>query len=169
MFEGYHDDNFKSDEEIYAMPIYKKASEILELSRKIGTLVSKDDLEDEDEFTGNLLEQYATSIINNALIIPAKIAGAEGGDLFDIRMENATLIRMAAKDILNGCTGLQLCGYKNDDFLQLLRDEIEAFRILFAHWVQSFSDSDYLIDRWGLFNPPGVNFDDYDPADDMPF
>ncbi|MDP3643540.1 MAG: hypothetical protein Q8S54_10170 [Bacteroidota bacterium] len=27
----------------------------------------------------------------------------------------------------------------------------------------------YFIDRWGLFNPPGVGPFDHDPDDDIPF
>jgi hypothetical protein len=46
---------------------------------------------------------------------------------------------------------------------------MEEFRILFAEWVATFDNENYSIDRWGLFNPPGVNYDDHDPDDDIPF
>ncbi len=58
---------------------------------------------------------------------------------------------------------------KSLDYLQVLRDEIELFRVEFAEWVKTFDHWDYIIDRWGLFNPPGVNYDDHDPDDDIPF
>ena len=88
----------------------------------------------------------------------------------DLRMENATIIRRAAREILVDCTGLKLTEVKlSVDYLQLLRDEIELFRIEFAEWVKTFNELDYIIDRWGLFNPSGVNYDDYDPDDDIPF
>ena len=168
MFEDY-DDDYKSHEEIEKMPIYQKAYEIMQLGRKIGALVSKEDVETADEAEGEMLENYAMYIIENSLMIPAKIAGAEGADIYDIRMENASIIRKAAREILTSCTGMQLCGYKEDDYIQLLRGEIEEFRVLFAEWVKSFDQFNYHIDRWGLFNPPGINYDDYDPDDDIPF
>ncbi|RPD93443.1 hypothetical protein EGM88_13145 [Aureibaculum marinum] len=164
-----NDDDYKSPEEIAQMPIYKKAWEIMLLGRKIGSLVSKDDFETSDEAEGEMLENYANYIIENALIIPAKIAGAEGADLYDIRMENAAIIRKSAREILTSCSGMLLCGYQNDDYIQLLRNEIEEFRVIFAEWVKTFDQENYMIDRWGLFNPPGVNYDDYDPDEDMPF
>ena len=59
--------------------------------------------------------------------------------------------------------------YVCKEYLDLLRNEIENFRVLFAEWVKTFDQWDYIIDRWGLFNPPGVNYDDKDPDDDIPF
>ena len=55
------------------------------------------------------------------------------------------------------------------EYLDLLRNEVEEFRVLFAEWVKTFDQWNYIIDRWGLFNPPGINYDDYDPDDDIPF
>ena len=168
MFEDEETEG-KSHKDIQKMPIYQKAWEIMQLGSKIGSAVSKDDYEAIDEYEGEMLESYAQNIIENSLIIPAKISGAEGEDVYDIRMENATIIRKAAREILTSCSGMQLCGYQEDDFIELLRNEIEEFRTLFAEWVDSFDPWNYYIDRWGLFNPPGVSFDDYDPEDDMPF
>lgn len=168
MFED-DDIDGKSHEEIEKMPVYKKAMAIMDLGYKIGSSISKDDYDELDDAEGEMLESYANHIIENSLTIPSKIAGAEGADIYDIRMENAALIRKATREILTSCTGLQLCGYPEDDFLQLLRDDIEEFRVLFAEWVKTFDEWDYTIDRWGLFNPPGVNYDDYDPDDDRPF
>ena len=36
-------------------------------------------------------------------------------------------------------------------------------------WVKTFDEWNYIIDRWGLFNPPGVNYDDFDIDDELPF
>jgi len=40
---------------------------------------------------------------------------------------------------------------------------------MFIDWVAGFDKPDYFIDRWGLFNPPGVGPFDKDPDDDIPF
>lgn len=48
-------------------------------------------------------------------------------------------------------------------------EEVELFRVEFAERVKTFDPWNYIIDRWGLFNPPGVNYDDHDPDDDIPF
>lgn len=163
MFEENSYDRLKK------MPLFIKAQQIMEISLKISENVSKHDIENLDEAEGDMLEGYAQYIRENATIIPAKIAGAEAVEIYDLKMENATIIRKAARELSTFCTGLAMCGYKNTDYLQLLQDEIEEFRVLFAEWVKTFDQWNYLIDRWGLFNPPGIYYDTHDPDDDIPF
>ena len=163
MFEECSYDHLKR------MPLFRKAQEIMKISLKISESVSKHDVDNLSEEEGDMLEDYAQYISENATIIPAKISGAEAVEIYDLKMENATIIRKAARELTTYCTGLEMCGYKNTDYLQLLRDEIEEFRVLFAEWVKTFDQWDYLIDRWGLFNPPGVDYDTHDPDDDIPF
>lgn len=168
MFE--EEDEFrKSHEEVRQMPIFKKAEEIFELADKITAIVFKEDADPKSEIEGKMLENHAKYIAENAMIIPAKIAGAEGGDLYGIRMENAAIIRKSAREIMTDCTGLKMYGFRETEYLELLRNEVEEFRVLFAEWVKTFDPWNYIKDDWGLFNPPGVNYDDKDPDDDIPF
>jgi len=51
----------------------------------------------------------------------------------------------------------------------VIRDLVEEYRLLFINWLTGFDKWDYVIDRWGLFNPPGVGPFDKDPDDDIPF
>ena len=106
--------------------------------------------------------------MENATIILAKIKGAEDA-IYDIKMENATLIRKCAREIRTNTYGFEILKFKKSDYLDLLRNEIDEFRILFAEWVKTFDQWNYIIDRWGLFNPPGIEYDDHDPDDDLPF
>jgi len=149
------------------LPVYKKALDILELSIKISEFMND---EINDKVSGPELELakfHADEMLSNAHIIPPKIAGAVGGDLYDIKMENAAIIRKAAKDLYVGCNGFAHFDINGLEYLDVLREEIEAFRIEFAEWVKTFDPWDYIIDRWGLFNPPGVEYDDHDPDDDL--
>ncbi len=150
-------------------PIYRKAEEILKLAERIAAIVSKDDIEELNRIEGAILENYADWMIENAMIIPAKILTAKSADLYDVKMENAVIIRKAAREIQILCAGLEIYGSPDAEYLGLLQDEIEAFRVLFAEWVKTFDPWDYMIDRWGLFNPPGVNYDDIDPDSDIPY
>ncbi|WP_029035279.1 hypothetical protein [Salinimicrobium terrae] len=142
------------------MPLYKKAMEILEIVERIMQLVPE-----ENEFT----VAVARNMYTDALQLAPKIAGAEGIDLYDIKMENAAIIRKCAREIYVGCNGFIMEGFKEEEYLEMLRAEIEEFRVLFAEWVKTFDKWNYTIDRWGLFNPPGVNYDDKDPDEDIPF
>lgn len=150
--------------------IYKKGLELMELVDKIVEAVEKTDFDFvDDPARKSWVSDNLHYLQLNAQLIPAKIAGAYSVGLYDLKMENATLIRKAARELITDARGIQMNGYKETDYLDLLRNEVDAFRILFAEWVKTFDVDDYIIDRWGLFNPPGVAYDDHEPDDDFPF
>ncbi len=152
------------------LPIFKKAMAIQKLVNHIAEAVEKTEIEFENEIEAEMIQSNVNFMRENSIIIPAKVAGAAKKDmLYDIRMENAAIIRRSAREILTDAAGIEIQGFKDTEYLDLLRTEIEEFRILFAEWVKSFDEWNYVIDRWGLFNPPGVNYDDKDPDDDLPF
>ncbi|KGL58710.1 hypothetical protein [Polaribacter sp. Hel1_85] len=156
------------DEKLYSFPLFKKAEEIYVLIQKVSLLIEEN--VDKEDFENNILVDYKNQLNESALIIPAKIVGAyKENTLYDIKMQNAAIIRKEARIILATTSGLKMCGFKELDYLELIRNEVEEFRILFAEWVKTFDEWNYIIDRWGLFNPPGVNYDDYDIDDDLPF
>jgi len=149
--------------------LYLKAREIQKLVNSIVDVIYESDLEYETKREGEIIDENINFIIENSMLSPANIAGACPQDLpYDLKMENATLIRKAARELLTDATSIESFGFKNIEYLDLLRKEIDEFRLLFAEWVKTFDPWNYIIDRWGLFNPPGVNFDDHDPDDDLP-
>jgi hypothetical protein len=166
MFEYEENEGFGAYKKV---PIYIKAVEITDLVDKIATFINESIDLNLEETELLMAKSYADDIVLNAQTIVAKIAGAESGELYDIKMENASLIRKAAREISTNCTGLKMFEIKGFDYLDLLREEMESFRVEFAEWVKSFDPWNYHVDRWGLFNPPGVNYDDHDPDDDLPF
>ncbi len=164
-----NDDGYKSHEEIKKMPIFKKAMDLLKLVEHIAKAVENSDINFENEIEADMIQHNVQYLYQNASIIPAKISGAEAVDIYDLKMENAAIIRKAARELITYTRGIQMHGFKDTEYLDLLRDEVEEFRILFAEWVKTFDCWNYIIDRWGLFNPPGINYDDKDPDDDIPF
>ena len=162
MFEGESDDEIPS---YRTLPIYIKSTEIFELTNKIVEYINDAIEKRSDDAKMKMAEFYVKDLLENAIIIPAKIAGATGAGLYDLKMENAAIIRKAGREISTTCSGLKMLNIDGLEYLNLLKDEIEVFRVTFAEWVKTFDTSDYIIDRWGLFNPPGVNYDDVDPDD----
>jgi hypothetical protein len=139
---------------IRKMPVYQKARQILQLVEAIAVLVDKDNF---------LQKETIQHMMGQAHLIPAKIAGAEGAGLYDIKMQNAALIRQAALDITTFRHTLDMEGYPHKEYLDLIPYEMEEFRILFVDWVSAFDPWDSITDPWGLFNPPGHNTDDQEP------
>lgn len=149
-------------DETHKMPIFQKAEQILKLTEGLIHIIPA-----ENEF---LQETTVRFMLENAMIIPGKIVGAEAGDLYDLRMENAAIIRKAARELYVQAGSLRYeDGITDTDYIYLLRNTIEEFRFLFIDWVASFDVWNYIKDSWGLFNPPGVNAHDKDPDEDIPF
>lgn len=111
-----------------------------------------EELDEEDIKT--FAEHYKGLMMEDVMIINAKLRGAEAVDLYSQRMENAVVIKIHAVSLLTATSGLKMMGLSSNKYLQLLRDEIEAFRKLFVDWVASFDKTNDIPDDWGLFSKP---------------
>ncbi len=144
---------------IVKMPIYQKAQQILHLVEAIAAFIDS---------SNSLQKDTIQHMMEHAALIPERIAGAELIDLYDVKMQSAALIRQSAMDLIIFRHSLELAGFLHKEYLDLVTEEIEELRALFISWINSFDPQDYMIDRWGLFNPPGIFPDDEDPDLDLP-
>ena len=108
-------------------------------------------------------------MISDAAQLTVKVAGASRAELYDLQMEAATIIRKAARDLMVTNHSLEMFGFKDVEYFQIVRDLLKEYRLLFIDWVSSFDPWNYITDRWGLFNPPGVGPFDKDSDDGIPF
>lgn len=138
--------DFDPEEErrrLEATPIFQKAEEIRDLTQRIVETMDKNDPESEIQ---------SSLMLEDSMIIPAKIAGAEAVDDYILKMENAVIIKIHARSLLTRTASLKYLELVAPAYLQLLRDEIEAFRLLFRKWVASFEiNTTKEGDGWGLF------------------
>lgn len=140
------------------LPLYKKGKEIYSVVNHICGLIPEDD---------KMLEHVKRIILEDALQLSVKVAGASGGALYDLKMEAAAIIRKAARDLMVQNHSLKRLGFEYVEYYDIVRTLIEEYRLLFIDWVAGFDKGDYVIDRWGLFNPPGVGPHDHDLEDDL--
>ena len=153
-------------EEYENLAIYKKAEHILQLVESLVAI-----LPEEDEY----LSETKHFMTSDAMLICAKIVGAEAGGLYDVKMQNAAIIRKTAMDLYVQVGGLRMFDtFKDKQYIPLIRKEIDEFRLLFIDWVANFDTTNYYWDEWELFNPKGaippnpddyqdpINFDDFD-------
>ncbi|WP_264563940.1 hypothetical protein [Flavobacterium sp. N3904] len=149
-------------DELQKFPLYQKAEQIFKITQGLVAIIPAD-----NEF---LQETTARFMMENALIILAKVSGSQALTLYDLKMENATIIRKAARELYVQAGSLRFEeAILDQDYIHLLRKEIDEFRFLFIDWVAGFDVWNYIKDDWGLFNPPGVNAHDKDPDADIPF
>lgn len=124
------------------LPVMLKAHELSELVQTICDTI--DDEKDELHMKECMLGLVIT--------LPAKIAGAEGGDLFSIRFDNATIIKLNARELLASTNMLRVNDAVDEKYIQLLRQEIEEFRVLFIEWVKTFDKQNDISDEWDIKN-----------------
>jgi len=155
--------NFHEDDDSIMpekLPIYQKGKEIFDIVMKITDLIPEDD---------KYLMEVKGMMLSDAAQLTVKVAGAEAASLYDLKMENAAIIRKAARDLTVQQHSLKMFGFEYVEYYKIIRELIEEYRLLFIDWVAGFDKWDYVIDRWGLFNPPGIGPFDKDPDDDIPF
>lgn len=140
--EEFEREQAAEKERVKNLPIVKKAKDLM--NTVMAFLESVDDGEDDIELKPHLLEDVA--------VINAKISGAEAGDLYSIRMENAVIIKVHAVSINNIMYTYEMMGIGNVEYLKLIRSEIEEFRKIFVDWVASFKRNDEMPDEWGIWN-----------------
>lgn len=129
------------NQRIENLPILRKAREVLEVTQAIVATINQEE---------DVLMMHE-QMVANAMILAPKVVGAEGADLYTLRMENAVLIRIHARDLLaqtDYCEAEQLT---DAAYLDLLRDEIDSFRQLFVEWINGFDKKNDALDEWGLF------------------
>lgn len=146
--------------ECFELPIYKKSQEIFDVLETITSLFPDDN---------DYLQSIKQNLLSDIMTIQAKICGAEAVKLYDIKMENATIIRKTERDIFVGGNSLEYFGFSDSKYYHLVRDLIEEFRILFIDWISGFNPKHYIVDNWGLFNPPGISLDHIQTDDELDF
>jgi len=154
----FHDEDNDFDK-VGKMPLFIKGKEILEVVNDILSLIQEDD---------EHLVYIKQIILEDAYMLTVKIVNAESGDIYDVRMENAAIIRKAARDLMVQNHSLDMFGFEHVEYYSIIKKLLEEYRLLFIDWVAGFDKWNYCIDQWGLFNPPGVGPFDPDPDEDIP-
>jgi len=122
------------------LPVFKKAEEILELAEVIVEAIKEDEKK----------EHFSTEILSNAMIIGVKIAGAEGGSLYSLRMQNAVIIKLAVQDMMNAVICTEMFDIGEEDYVDLMREKVEEFRLEFIEWVRGFDKTNDIPDNWAI-------------------
>jgi hypothetical protein len=122
------------------LPVYQKAQELFDLAEVIADALKEDEMK----------EHLAAQMFTNAAMVQAKIAGAEGGGLYSLRMQNAVLIKLAVQDMLNAVSFASIVEINEEDYVDLMRDKVDEFRLVFNDWIRSFDKTYDIPDNWAI-------------------
>lgn len=126
------------------LPIYKKSLLIRKLTKFVVAPI-----DDEDEMN---LKQL---MLEHAYMISSKIAGAEAGELYSYRLENALSIKRFANELLTEIVLCESKGIGDTGYIPLLKGQIEELRRMFVKWVDSFDRTKDVEDTWSLWRDYG--------------
>lgn len=128
-----------SQNNLGAVPVYKSALELREISRAIGSYLSfnKDFVKlcKSNSLRDNILDL----LIEDTVSIPEQIELAQTSKSYKEQRKSITLINIMIRNINSYCMGLEKDGVKEKDYLNLLKSEISSFRKSFKKWKVGLS------------------------------
>lgn len=126
--------------------LYAKWQEVFFLLKGILLPIIENEGGDGDAMIAHAAEDF----YGDALLVGVKIKSSEVAGIYTLRMENAAIIRKAAQSIASGLLLFLEDGDIDENHIMVVRNEINAFRLLFIEWVNTF-EKDEFTDEWGLF------------------
>ena len=127
-----------SNDSIRDLPVFQKAQEVVRLTIAVAGALRK--REDSPTEPGMLIEFAGT--------LGAKIRGAEAVPFYTLKLENAFEIKIAARYLKAQIGMIRSLEMIETEYADLVLDAIEAFRIEFLAWVNSFDPSHDSQDEW---------------------
>lgn len=120
------------------LQVYQKAQDIQEITEVLANSFDID------------MKNTSDQLLSLSKLLPEKIAAAESGNFYTLRIESAFSVRYAAKELqslLQLCKALEL---SHPDYIDFLYKELENFRRLFLNWVASFDKRCDYNDEWSF-------------------
>lgn len=132
----------EKDEKRRNHPLVKQAKEIFETASALLESMPERDR-----------KVHGLPMLESAMTIRAKLAGAMGSGSRILCLQNAAIIRDHGHYLLISTSGLKEYGDTDTNYVALLREEILRFRSLFVEWIKDIRamPPDELEDEWGLF------------------
>lgn len=133
--------------------LYQQWQQVMVLLNGALDSMNLEENKDEDElsFPAAYWEEHKAMILGDAHQVAVKIKSSETGNMYMLRMENASIIRKNAQFIKSSLLTMMIEGVIEEDHGKVIRGEIDNFRELFKEWVNTFQKDEFE-DEWGLFN-----------------
>ncbi|HEU5366601.1 MAG TPA: hypothetical protein VFU62_13780 [Hanamia sp.] len=136
-----------SGQRLAAKMLYEKWREVFGLVMAFADNLATDSDSEETETHEQTTKRF---IFENAMIIGPKLMSAAGTDLYILQMENASIIRANARQMMEQVGFAVLMGFSEESYKEVITEAINQFRELFKNWVATF-EKDGIEDEWGLF------------------
>lgn len=117
------------------LPIYKKAMEIIILSRSISTYLNQDlcYLRPDGSEDSNIY--FSGDIVQQSISLAPEIVNAERERYTDNKYKHVASVERLTNMLYQNCKRLERCNSNGKDYLPILRSELKKFRRLQHSWM----------------------------------
>lgn len=117
------------------MPIYKKAMEIIILSRSISSYLNQDLCYLRLDGSEDLDIYFSGDIVQQSTSLAPEIVNAERERYSDKKYKHIDSLERLTTRLYNSCKRLEHCNSNGKDYLPILRSELRKFRKLQQSWM----------------------------------
>lgn len=119
------------------LPIYKKAMEIIILSRSISTYLTQDLSYLKPDGSEDKYIYFTGDIVQQSTSLAPEIVSAELSSCSDGKFKHLASLERLTNLLYKNCKRLEKCHSNGRDYLPVLRHELKKFRRMQRHWVMS--------------------------------
>ncbi|HPF96186.1 MAG: hypothetical protein R2802_13205 [Flavobacteriaceae bacterium] len=120
------------------LPIYKKALEIVILSRSISAYLNYDFMNLNSDGSENKHIYFSGDIVQQSVSLAPEIEKAEKENFPDQKHKHASTLLELTNRLYKSCIRLEYSNSDGKDYLSILRSELKAFRKLQRSWMLNF-------------------------------
>lgn len=120
---------------LHEMPIYKKAMEIIILTRSISTYLNQDLCYINNDGTEDPNIYFSGDIVQQSTSIAPEIIKAEQERYSDKKYKHIASVRALTNRLYKNCKRLERCNSNGKDYIPILRRELKAFKKLQHTWM----------------------------------
>ena len=120
---------------LYHLPIYKKAMEIIILSRSISTYLNHDLMYLKPDGTEDQHIYFSGDIVQQSASLAPEIENAERERYSDRKHKHIASLERLTNRIYRSCKRLESSNSNGKDYLPILKHELKNFRRLQRSWM----------------------------------
>ena len=121
-----------------SLPIYKKALEIVILSRSISAYLNYDLVDLLPNGRENKHIYFSGDIVQQSISLAPEIEKAEKENFLDKKHKHALNVYELTNRLYKSCSRLEVSNSNGKDYLSVLRNELKTFRKLQRSWMLTF-------------------------------
>lgn len=122
---------------LFELPIYKKAMEIIILSRSISTYINQDLMYLKEDGTEDPNIYFSGDIVQQSVSLAPEIVNAELERHSEKKYRHIDSLERLTSMLHKTCKRLESCNSNGKDYVPLLKGELRKFKTLQRSWMMT--------------------------------